>query len=277
MGGDRIELYIDLVPPLVIRGRVVYEDGTAVAGAGIQAIGLYYVETDDDGRFVLNNCEDKEYSVHVTQQQQPLISCAEANVRPDPEEVEIIVREEHRSTVVVEGRLVDPDGHAVADGEVQLQAVSRKDDGPRSFNAIQAKSGTTGRFRVGPVPPGDYRVVVSANHWPRTWLNPRPLKGTALVDLGDVAVVRPGWLRVEFVGDPEAREDARLVVTTDPDKLFLAATSLSSESEWRHALTPGSLRLFVRHRDRKRTIEHTFRVVEGEETILRIDVGKEAK
>ncbi|MEM7233587.1 MAG: sigma-70 family RNA polymerase sigma factor [Planctomycetota bacterium] len=275
--GDRIELDIDLDPPLAIRGRVVYEDGTPVANAGIQTVGLYYVETDQDGRFQLTNCEDKEYSVRVSQRQQPSISCAEAKVRPGPTEVEIIVREEHRSTVIVEGRLVDSDGQPVANGEVQLQAVASPNGGPRSFVAIRGKSGPTGRFRVGPVPPRTYRIALSAKDWPRSWIGPRDLKGSRPVELGDVPLVRPGWLRVEFAGSAEVREDARAVITTEEDDLYLAATRLSSDTEWRQALVPGALRLIVRHRDRKTEITESFRVVEGKETVLRVNLENAAR
>ncbi len=128
----------------------------------VSPLGLVTKFTDRDGRFVLKNCEDKEYRVEITEKNQNLASANQV-VRPSDKEVEIVVRQENRPTASAKGQVVDADGRSVRSAKVRLLSVDGR-------GRVRAKSGFFGGFRAGPAPPGEYRVSVEADGGPLTWL-----------------------------------------------------------------------------------------------------------
>lgn len=262
--GESIEFDVELDPPLEIHGRVLLADGTPLARGGVQTVGLYYVQTDRDGRFVLKNCEDKEYEVRISEWGHRM-PCASQVVRPGDDEVEIVVHQEDRSTASAKGKVVDADGRSVRSATVRLESIGGR-------GGVRTESGFFGGFRAGPAPPGEYRVAIEAEGWARTWIDNVTLKAETRLDLGELQLTRPGWLRVDFNGVPAAREGAYFGVFDEEDRC-LVAVSLSSQPQRRERLVPGRHRVVIRDRSgREEQLTREFEIVEGQETSIELDV-----
>src|SRR5262249_59728553 len=71
--------------------------------------------------------------------------------------------------------------------------------GVRGWYELQATD-NNGRFEIGPVPPGTWRVTVRIRDYPDFTSEPRELGANANWDLGTITLARGGTARVHLLG-----------------------------------------------------------------------------
>ncbi len=262
--GEIVQLDIELAPPLELKGKITFEDGTPVQGAGIQSVGLYYVETDDDGRFRIKDCDDKEYEVTVTERGKGDLPCAIVKLQPGEEEHKIVVKESDRANCIVKGKVVDASGSSLRSATVRLSPVG-------TYRQVRAKSGFFGGFRTQEIPSGEYQVIIEAKGYPKTFLENVQVKPNQTTDLGKLQFPEPGWLKVEFINNPEDHEGLYFGIFDPKDRCSVAA-SLSSDPHRKETLTPGKHRVVLKKKwGEDDLLSLDFEIVAGQETVVKLD------
>jgi protocatechuate 3,4-dioxygenase beta subunit len=131
------------------------------------ANGTFAVAGLGSGRFTLRAREGQRVS------QTQVVVLGEVSIRPTH------VRLSLQTGVLVEGRVVDDGGHALAGATVDVMAMP-SDDLP-----MTGQSGPDGRFRLGPVAPGKYQILARLDDYvvldaPEPQLGPRPTESFEL-------------------------------------------------------------------------------------------------
>ena len=162
--GDVVEWNVVLGTGLVLAGRVVDEAGAPLVGWAIRIESASATDfhlddavTDDQGRFSIATAQDRDYRLTVSAPESfSYPSLAQQGVRPPAEELELTVPEQRMPTVFVVGRVQDAQGVPAGDAMLLLShgglALS---NGP-----VEHADGTTGEFRVGPLPAGEWTLLV---------------------------------------------------------------------------------------------------------------------
>jgi hypothetical protein len=123
----------------------------------------------------------------------------------------------------------------------------------------------TGRFRIGPVPPGSYGLDIEAAGFAPLRLPARPVEAGATLDFGTLKLGAPGFLAAKL-----ARDDGRAIEKPELRLLGIkpyAGDPIDFDGELARAvLAPGKYRLFVSSSD-----------VAGSETAFEIQADKETK
>ncbi len=250
---------------LHIRGRILLADGTPARKCMVSAIGgPATVFTDRDGRFLLADCEDRDYTIEFVERGQSMPSATLDRVRPSPGEVEVVISEDDRPSGYITGKVVGPDGSSVRGASVQAVLERRP-------SSARAKSGFFGGVSIGPVPPGTYTIYASADEYPVVLLGPVHVAMGETVSLGEVKFPAPGFVKAVFVA-----ADGR-----GPDGLLLRLSTERGQPEWTERLgTEPNLRRMAapgRHRlalsgDGVATIERDLEVSAGQETVVELPV-----
>ncbi len=189
---------------LRILGRLLDEHGAPLAQHTVEGQEdgpqtAYRVQalTDADGRFSLTNCRDVRHLLTALAPAGPgsqIWPLARVHaVRPGPDDVVLRVREEDRATAHVVGTVIGPDGSPL-DGTTVMFAHRRT----RRGIPTRTEAGS-GRFAVGPVPPGAYDVTVEAAGLGRVGFGTTDLRLGETRDLGRLELQPPGTLVVEVV------------------------------------------------------------------------------
>lgn len=195
-------------PSLV--GRVVDEHGKArprfvveCASYDINGARRTNRMTDADGRFAILGLRDEPLLVTVFASYTDFASHEVHDVRPGDGELVLTVPDRALPSARVRGTVVGPGGKPPPGAAVYLW-LRRRGMGP-GFVIDE----TTGAFSLGPVPPGDYRVVAGARECPDVHLGSIHLDAGATVDLGRLEVGRAGHLRARVLdAEGEAIADA---------------------------------------------------------------------
>jgi RNA polymerase sigma-70 factor (ECF subfamily) len=199
--GSTTECELRLSRGLELRGRVLDENGHPVAKAMLECLALRavggdpwfaFVQTDAEGRFAAANCPD-QVTVNVTVHSKDFEKLRRTGVDPKAGELELRVRRAPPRSVRITGTVVAPDGTPVANAMVDART-------PGDSTGIEA-TGNDGRFELGPLAPGAWRVHVRSTGHPEFTSEARELAADAAWDLGRIQLGIGGTAIVEVAGD----------------------------------------------------------------------------
>ena len=191
--------------------------------------------TDAEGRFLVTNCPgDSTLRVEV---RGPGVQLAERE-EVDPRAGEIMFRVEaqpERSAHIL-GTVVDPDGQPVRNAQISLHYSST------NLTPYPTEAGT-GRFAIGPLRPGKYRLSMRAAGYPWLQLQERELLANKTLDLGMIHLERGGELQARFHYSGDGPRPQTFVrVYDDPGGGYSGFAVSDSHNE---VLLPGAYRLSV--------------------------------
>ena len=183
---------------VVMRGRVLTEDGAAVTDARVTASwsgGLGLADVDDEGRFEIDGCAADEVSVRV---EGPGIErLLKTGVDPYLP-VELRVRPVPEPSARLSGMVVDLLGRPLGDASV---FVGR--EGQSVTERLHVVTAADGRFSFGPLRPGRWYLEVNVPDSPRFEHGPIELEAHARHDHGSIRIGSGGTLRAKLSGsDP---------------------------------------------------------------------------
>lgn len=184
-----------------ISGRVVDARGRPIAGARMRAWPprgrgqALSATTDADGRFRWDRCVEVPYRIDCLSlgpaAVRPLATCRE--VMPGGAELWVQIPDQELPSARFEGRILDADGQPPRDGIVRCVAP-----GPQHPLELPVEP-ATGRFSIGPLPPGEYRLQATADRRQRRsrWSDPIRLEANESRDVGSLTIPLSGTVRVE--------------------------------------------------------------------------------
>jgi RNA polymerase sigma factor (sigma-70 family) len=182
----------------VTRGRVVDESGRPLAKWDVRAStteqgNMWHgqAQTDGEGRFAIANCSCAVMRLDAIAppvgDEFPWYPCAMRDgVRAGSDDVVITVKDRDLPSAYVTGRVLDPDGRPVDGASIQVRQTAMRMT-PNHFN-----DAATGAFRVGPLPPADYEIVIEAKGWPAVRIGRKSVEPGAELDLGTIRLVAGG-------------------------------------------------------------------------------------
>lgn len=182
---------------LVIRGRVVDAGGAPLVGWGVQGteragvahVGDFYGgdATDAEGRFRIRNCPARPLRLIVCEPDgwgEPVL--VRPGVEAGDEEITLTVPDDARPSAFLSGSIVGPDGRPANGAEAILFDVEA--EGGHAYPADAA----TGRFRIGPLRPGRYRLTFRAEDFPYLPYSTHAVAAKAEVELSPARFLPAG-------------------------------------------------------------------------------------
>lgn len=179
-----------------IRGRAIDESGVALSGWWVRAkIGSDWdsqimARTADDGGFALEGCLDAVYWVglHAPGKLHEPLPCAwKLDVKPGKDEIVLRLSAETRASAFIEGALVDSHGEPLEHARIYASFHALENAAPAE---CESESGT-GRFRIGPLPPGTYSLSVMTKGFPYRTVGESVVRAGETLDLGTITL-KPG-------------------------------------------------------------------------------------
>lgn len=215
VAGEEVELAITLEPLPLLHGRVVDESGVGLGGWRVVATldlpgyadDVRRGQTDTDGTFRLAVRADVDYALAVIEPGQTFAASIPelGPVRARDEPWIVTVPDAARATAFIEGFLFDRAGDP-AIGDKWLSVLQQDRGARRAWYGNTAPNPETdpasGRFRVGPLPPGTYALWIrSADQWefsiPDIVLRPH-----TTTSLGRIVEPATGTLEVRLDTEP---------------------------------------------------------------------------
>jgi RNA polymerase sigma-70 factor (ECF subfamily) len=213
-------------PPskLAIRGRLVDETGAplpdwsmVVQSEDPEAGGSdeRRATTGADGEFTVENLTEGGYRVAAHQKGSRFASLQIDGVRPGGDALLVRMPDHRRPSVRIVGSVADADGRPFAGATVSVQ------DALLSGGDLATVKEDTGRFELGPYPPGEWTLCVQPS-WPgglvsafpptqpQTWLGPKRLAANVTWDVGTVRLLPAGALAVTVEREPAVPEDSEV-------------------------------------------------------------------
>jgi RNA polymerase sigma-70 factor (ECF subfamily) len=270
---------------LEVSGRLVDQNGRGIAGWFVAAkfgrtskirddelewLGWRATcRSDGEGRFAIPNCPPNI----------PLRVAASApdspgqelgwldDVKAGAEGLQIQVGEEARPSAFLLGEVLDASDRPLSDAEIS----AHRKMGGTAFQNTRTDS-VTGAFRLGPLPPGIYRVEIRAGGQSKFTTSPYALKEGQELDLGSLRLAESGTVLVRLrskEGSPPG--DVNLSVYGEshtPVEILTVAASVARSSR----LPVGHYRLVVRE-DGQGTQQVPFDVSADHETELAVDLS----
>jgi len=186
---------------LELTGRVVDPDGQPVAGAIVECMAeqgaanrwFTFARTDAQGVFVAANCP-MAGTIMVTIRAQDFEELVRRRVDPRGDLL-LQLQRMAPATVRITARVVDPDGRAVANASVSAHRQDKRD------TSELLVTDNDGRFELGPLVPGTWRLNVRIDTYPEFSSEPRQLAADTTWDLGTIALMRGGTARLRLLGD----------------------------------------------------------------------------
>ena len=263
--GERVQVDLELSGRLRITGRVLHEDGRPFVGATVWASGLSEAQTDEEGRFTLDRCEDQPYTVYVNERRGTLTCAQKKSAVPGGEEIVLVVPDSKLASAYLKGTVRTYDGSSLRGAEVFCSVEG-------SVGAVRAKTGFFGGFKVGPVPPGEIKISVLADGYPWTRFPAATTSPGETVSLGDLKLKNPGHVKMSFRAWKGTQENLALQVR-DQDDEPVFTRHLSADPERRDAVNPGSHTAVV-IRDGESVVTVPFDVVAGQESEIEIPIPR---
>jgi RNA polymerase sigma-70 factor (ECF subfamily) len=263
-----------LDPGPSIVGRVVDERGkprpgfvVAVQSYDVNASRTTNAPTDADGRFALRGLRDEPLRISLSSSYQDIACLHVDDVRPGADELVLRVPDSALPSARVRGSLAGSAGRPLHEATVYLwQENNGRSPGFQFDDA-------NGSFALGPVPPGQYRVVACARGCPEVHLGTIRLEAGATLDLGRVVLGGAGTLRASVFaanGNPVADETHDHVAILTPTGDHVTDASLSGGGMRIDSLAPGP------YLAKWRSVLQPFSIVAGEATDLAVRDGPRA-
>ena len=200
--GDTVSCELRLRRGTVLKGRVVTADGKAAPGTVTVQVRVEH--TDDgrgwvrgataaaDGRFAVTNCPPGK-RVEVMVWGASIRAKTFAAIDPAAGEHEFRVIANAQVTARIVGHVVDHRGQPVDGGRVRARSPNA------SSNGVEAKL-EKGRFDLGPLPAGTWRVSVLPDEHPYLLSDPWELAAGAVLNIGTLELQPSGRIRVRLRG-----------------------------------------------------------------------------
>jgi len=225
--------------------------------------------SDSDGGFVLLNCPPEiPLRIAVWSPDKPGQDVAWIDdVKAGAEGVEIRVGEHAEPSAFLIGRVLDPGGRPL--GDAGIRALQTQGG---SFLLHTRTDAVTGKFRLGPLPAGEYRITVQANGQSDLEARPQTLAQGAEVDLGDLRLPESGTVLVRVHskdGAPAGEVNLSIYGEGRTPVDLLTITENIARS---HHLPVGSYRLVV-HENELATQQVPFTVSSDHETQLEVTLS----
>ncbi len=180
--------------------------------------------TDGDGRFELLDPERGRlrYLVRAAE----FAPSKDDNVSAPTSGVLDLGDIELEPALVLEGRVVDPDGHGVADAEI-ARATTADDFGFRMHYAPVTRTNDDGIFRIDTLAPGEWEIRVDSAQHPIARFAGATFE--AGVSAGHVFQLERGWTITGWLAAPDATDCSKLFVSARPVGGLEAADALQWE------------------------------------------------
>jgi RNA polymerase sigma-70 factor (ECF subfamily) len=187
---------------VMVRGLVLDAEDKPVKSAEIEATlehgnvdpGWFGNEgTDVSGRFVLKNCVAGEPLRITVSRKSSFPELVLQHVIPGDEG--LVIRLPREAWVYIQGKVLDPEDKALPNVHVS--------PGMKGGNGSPAETAdpSTGAFRYGPYPPGEYQLYLRADGYPAILLPWRKLAPDDVWDVGTLRFQRGGSILVNILGD----------------------------------------------------------------------------
>ncbi|MCA8944433.1 MAG: carboxypeptidase regulatory-like domain-containing protein, partial [Planctomycetes bacterium] len=148
---------VRVAPQRPLRGRIVDELGRGLSDYQVYEVGRRgaFATTDDSGRFEIDECEDRTYSLMVFDRVAtvPFVAIM-ADLQPGATEHVLRIGPSNRRDGKIRGRAVDPTGKPLAVSVAVIQP-------PDEQFILLPPGGADGRFVAEQFPAGDYRLFLS--------------------------------------------------------------------------------------------------------------------
>lgn len=262
--GSTTSVQVQLEESAGLVGRVVQPDATPVDSARVTVSRdgeSHHTETDAEGRFQFEELTSGSWrAVANSPHHDPSA--------PTPIEAEREITLELQPGAVIAGRVVDHNRRAVDEFSVAVEFLEIHGEDhqhARRLDPVEVRD-RRGRFEVGPVPQGRYRLVVDVDDAPGVVTEPvevdtgRATIGPVTIEL-DAGTEVAGVVRDAHEGSPI--EGAR-VIHDDPSAEDNPVTYSDAEGFYRlEALPSGIQRLRVEHDDYVTELLDGVRIPEG--------------
>jgi hypothetical protein len=133
----------------------------------------------------------------------------------------------------------------------------------------RAKSGFFGGVKVGPLPPGAYKLYVDADDYVRVTFGPFSVAAGETVDAGELRLPPPGFVKVAFSAEPDKSADGLALRLANSEGEVQWTVRLGTEPQYRCLAPPGRHRLHLIH-DNVIVVTRDFEVRAGEETMVKM-------
>lgn len=182
---------------LVMSGLVLDPNGDPVKSAMVEArlehfsrdARWYTFEnTDESGRFKLTGCVAGEPIRITVRRKSTFPELILRNVIPSAHE--LVIRLPKEGWVYIQGKILDPEDKPLAD--VHVSPSMKGGDG----SPAETTDPSTGAFRYGPYPPGEYQLQLHAAGYPEIRFPWRVLAADEVWDIGTVHFEKGGTLLV---------------------------------------------------------------------------------
>jgi protocatechuate 3,4-dioxygenase beta subunit len=153
--------------------------------------------TDEKGDFTLEHLTSAGYDLELfDERNDPVPAAARRNVAPDSSRLEIVVPDEALASATLVGVILAADGRVPAGIELFIGSSDVR-TGSRGYSVDPA----TGRFEVGPLPPGNYFLVARAPGLPDCERTGLRLDAGRRTEAGEVRFTQAAALVLSFGGD----------------------------------------------------------------------------
>jgi RNA polymerase sigma factor (sigma-70 family) len=153
-----------------------------------------YTSTDQEGAFSILNAPDGKLTIFI--EGESIVMASFENVDPRAGEIDLRAHRRAPKTVYIAGTVLDPDGRPAA-----ARAWA---SGGGSNGIVEKAVDAAGYFEIGPVPPGEWVLVVESRSFPRVWFERRAIEANTRWDVGTIRLAQGGDVHVEVVeGDAE--------------------------------------------------------------------------
>jgi hypothetical protein len=188
---------------LELRGRVLDDAGAPVPKAMVECMSsrpvggswfASFVNTDAEGRFSVANCPEGD-TLTVSVRGKEIEELRRTGVDPTAGECELRVRRGQPRSVRIRGTVIAHDGRPVANAWADARRQGTRD------SSGMIATDNDGRFELGPVAPGAWRVFVRSSEHPEFTSEPRELAAEAVWDLGRIQLAQGGTALVQVLGE----------------------------------------------------------------------------
>jgi len=207
---------------ITIRGHVVDERGEPLAGVDVTGMpprgkgNMASATTDADGRFVCRTLAPVPYVMTFHARGDKVRARPAATVfgvEPGGDELLVRLADAMIPTATITGRLLDTDGRAPQQAQVRCSSAGLRWEPSAEVDAA------TGAFRIGPLPPGTWRLQGSVGEGRENrrsaWNEPFALAARETRDVGVIEMPKTGAIVVTATGPDGAPLDKLSVVLED--------------------------------------------------------------